>query len=164
MLRQSIVITATLPFASFSFDLHFRPICRHKKECSRSLYVLCCAYTNDDKMLELELRSGGRIIAADASTTDILKRGFYGNFEKGELQLSTEEALYLLDVRNAVCRQNGKELSFNELASRFWRFKQVHGALFHLQGLEGQGSCCGFEGQKMPSRTRPLSSSIQRRL
>jgi tRNA-intron endonuclease len=70
-------------------------------------------------MLELAILGKDRIVAADASTSDILKRGFYGTFSNGELRLSPEEALYLLDVRNATCRQGDKSIGFNELAARF---------------------------------------------
>ncbi len=66
----------------------------------------------------LELTSGKRIIAADQSTKDILKKGMFGSDESGHLCLTVEEALYLIDVRNASCTENGKELHFNDLVER----------------------------------------------
>jgi len=69
-------------------------------------------------MLMLELTSGKRIIAADQSTKDILKKGMFGSEESGHLCLTLEEALYLIDVRNAKCTENGKELHFNNIVER----------------------------------------------
>ena len=70
-------------------------------------------------MLELELHGRGSISATDASTVDILRRGFYGARVEGKLHLSVEEALYLIDMRNATCSSNGVRIGFNELAARF---------------------------------------------
>ncbi|MDE1874116.1 MAG: tRNA-intron lyase [Candidatus Micrarchaeota archaeon] len=70
-------------------------------------------------MLELALHDRGRITPADDSTTDVLRRGFYGRRSGKSLELSVEEALYLLDMRNAACERDGKPVGFNELASEF---------------------------------------------
>ncbi|MDE1855041.1 MAG: tRNA-intron lyase [Candidatus Micrarchaeota archaeon] len=70
-------------------------------------------------MLELEMHGKGAITATDASTVDILKRGFYGTPENHSLKLTVEEALYLIDMRNAVCRYSSKEIGFSDLAARF---------------------------------------------
>ncbi len=70
-------------------------------------------------MLELSLRGKSTIMASGASTTDILNRGFYGTKEGASLKLSPEEALYLMDMRNAVCTRGDQELRFWDLASIF---------------------------------------------
>lgn len=72
-------------------------------------------------MLELRLTGKGTFNAADDSTADILRRGFYGDYRSRELGLGIEEGLYLIDVRNASCTRNGKAVGFGGIASRFWR-------------------------------------------
>jgi len=72
-------------------------------------------------MLELMLTGNGTLNPKDDSTTDILKRGFYGNYASKEMNLGIEEGLYLLDVRNAVCTRKGDKVTFNDLAAKFWR-------------------------------------------
>jgi tRNA-intron endonuclease len=72
-------------------------------------------------MLELRLTGKGTFNAADDSTADILRRGFYGDYRERELNLGIEEGLYLLDVRNASCTRGGREVTFSALASKFWR-------------------------------------------
>ncbi len=61
----------------------------------------------------------GRAEAADQSTIDQLKKGHFGIEGNGKLLLAPEEALYLIEVRNAECMQNGKLVSFNLLASKY---------------------------------------------
>lgn len=90
-------------------------------------------------MLELALLSNEKIIAADASTSDILKRGFYGVYSKGELRLSVEEALYLLDMRNAVCTHDDKQVGFNELASSFWDSSKFMARYFTYKDWRDRG-------------------------
>ncbi len=70
-------------------------------------------------MLELSLRGKSEIAAADASTEGILNRGYYGMKNGAKLELSIEEALYLMDMRSAACRRGDKEIGFEELASNF---------------------------------------------
>ncbi len=71
-------------------------------------------------MLKIECSPGGRFIVEDQSTKDILKKGFFGRQEKRKLVLSKEEALYLMDLRNAECTKAGKTVSFNDSISKFW--------------------------------------------
>ena len=71
-------------------------------------------------MLKIECSPGGRFIVEDQSTKDILKKGFFGRQEKRKLVLSKEEALYLMDLRNAECTKAGKSVSFNDSISKFW--------------------------------------------
>ena len=71
-------------------------------------------------MLQIESSPGGRFTVKDQSTKDILKKGFFGKQEKKTLVLSKEEALYLMELRNAECTKAGKILSFNDSISKFW--------------------------------------------
>ncbi len=62
------------------------------------------------------------IVVNDLITVQALDRGFFGSEYEGKktkLTLLPEEALYLIDVRNAVCKRGDKKLSFNQVASKF---------------------------------------------
>ncbi len=69
-----------------------------------------------------ELEEDGSIIVRDLISVQALDRGFFGKEYQGkktQLILTPEEALYLMDVRNATATQNGKEISFNRVAKQF---------------------------------------------
>ena len=106
-------------------------------------------------MLELELHNKGRIGVADISTKDILKRGFYGTYEKDELTLSVEEAMYLLDVRNANCTRAGVRVSFSDLASKFWKSDKFMARYFTYKDWRERGLVAVSTEQryKEPSKT-----------
>ena len=62
------------------------------------------------------------LLVTDAASAQALNRGFFGTAHGGNrnnLELMPEEALYLLDVRNGQCTHGGKQLSFNQVASKF---------------------------------------------
>ena len=69
----------------------------------------------------MELLFDGKAVrATEPESVGILSNGFFGKMKGGELLLSPEEALYLVDMRNAVCRDaRGKALQFNFLAKKF---------------------------------------------
>ena len=75
-------------------------------------------------MLELKYTSKKNITAADQSTLDILKKGFFGNIEKKNLKLNIYESLYLMDVRNASCRNKNKNITFSEMFLLFNKSKK----------------------------------------
>jgi len=105
-------------------------------------------------MLQLVLK-GKSIFAADDSTRDILKRGFYGiSQENSMLRLSIEEAMYLLDSRNAVCSSGKGELTFGALASRFWKAKKFMARYFAYKDWRDRGLVA-----KVPSA--PYSEPVQ---
>lgn len=57
----------------------------------------------------------------DQPTIDSLRKSSYGYYKKegggnNYLILDPEEALYLMDIRNATCYENNKNVSFNEVA------------------------------------------------
>lgn len=54
---------------------------------------------------------------------EALRRSYYGEKNKSEIVISLEEALYLMEVRNAVCIENGKQVGFSELVERFGKEK-----------------------------------------
>ncbi|MEM4348583.1 MAG: tRNA-intron lyase [Candidatus Anstonellaceae archaeon] len=55
-----------------------------------------------------------------------LVNGYYGYMKKGTIHLFLEEALYLMDIRNAKCFDSAlNEYKFNELASNFKTKKQM---------------------------------------
>lgn len=68
--------------------------------------------------LSLEIR-GKRVFVTDHSTIDQLRRSAYGWKAGRTMVLLPEEALYLMDIRNAKCTDSGKTLSFNAVAERF---------------------------------------------
>ncbi len=64
----------------------------------------------------------GTIIVTDPSSVGSLLKGFFGSQygeNKSRLQLMPEEALYMLDVRNAQCTNNNVPATFNEIASYY---------------------------------------------
>jgi tRNA-intron lyase len=69
-------------------------------------------------LLELEIVDNKNVIVTDQSTKDTLKKGSFGKLRDNKLYLDPEEVLYLIDVRNAECKQNGKVLHFNEIAQK----------------------------------------------
>ncbi|MFH1056271.1 MAG: tRNA-intron lyase [Candidatus Micrarchaeota archaeon] len=61
----------------------------------------------------------GKILASEAASVESLNKGFFGQpveGKKDKLYLSPEEALYLMDVRNAEVERSGKKIDFNQLA------------------------------------------------
>lgn len=72
--------------------------------------------------VQFELEQDGTIIVRDLISVQALDRGFFGKESPGnkaQLILMPEEALYLIDVRNATVIQKGKEISFNKVARNF---------------------------------------------
>ncbi len=70
----------------------------------------------------IEKLEDGTLMADDASSVGSLLKGFFGSQygeNKSRVQLMPEEALYLLDVRNAACSEGGVPRRFNEVAAAF---------------------------------------------
>ncbi len=61
------------------------------------------------------------LYVVDQSTKDLLKKSYFGTAEGDRLVLTPEEALYLIDVRNASCISQPDEVKFtyNDIASEF---------------------------------------------
>ncbi len=69
--------------------------------------------------VELEVSPNEKVVRArEASSVSSLSAGYFGQMRKGVLTLSFEEALYLIDIRNAKARDAaGNPYSFNEVAA-----------------------------------------------
>lgn len=84
--------------------------------------------------------SGKRFIVKDYSSVDTLSSGYIGSKTKGHsLELTPQEALYLIDVRNAECTSNGKQISFNGLASKFWKSRKFMAKYFTYKDWRDRG-------------------------
>jgi tRNA-intron lyase len=113
-------------------------------------------------LLSLEI-SGRNVVPADQSTKDILKRGHFGVEEDGELRLSPEEVMYLVDVRNAECKLDGRVLHFNEIVTRFSRIKKLMARFLTYKDWRDRGLIARYpifssiSGGKTPIKRYPAS-------
>ncbi|MFQ5405545.1 MAG: tRNA-intron lyase [Candidatus Micrarchaeia archaeon] len=83
-----------------------------------------------------------KVIVRDLISVQALDRGFFGveyQGKKTQLQLLPEEALYLIDVRNASCNFKGKEVSFNVLAEKFQDNKKFLARYFCFRDWRDRG-------------------------
>lgn len=70
--------------------------------------------------------SKNSIEVSEAESVGVLARSHYGVMHKGVITLFPEEALYLMDIRNARCHEeNGGEMKFNAVAEKFPKEKQM---------------------------------------
>ena len=121
-------------------------------------------YKQPDCMLELKYVSHDTIVVEDQSSKDILSKGFFGVQSKHELRLSLNEALYLVDVRNAACLRKGSQMSFNELASGHWSSKKFIAKYFTYKDWRERGLIAKAidseykEPNKNPTKAYPGSS------
>ncbi|MGC8710556.1 MAG: tRNA-intron lyase [Candidatus Micrarchaeia archaeon] len=90
-------------------------------------------------MLEIKILKKGNIIAADQSTKDILKRSFFGMEVDSELKLMPEEAMYLVDLRNAECTYKDKKITFNSIAMLFKKKKKLMASYFTYKDWRDRG-------------------------
>ncbi|MGC8851308.1 MAG: tRNA-intron lyase [Candidatus Micrarchaeia archaeon] len=84
----------------------------------------------------------GLVVVRDLVSVQALDRGFFGSDFQGKktvLQLMPEEALYLMDVRNAQCRRAGEIVSFNEVASAFKENKKFLARYFCFRDWRDRG-------------------------
>ena len=89
-------------------------------------------------MIQLEYL-GSNVVAIDQSSIDLLSKGFFGTKKGKEIKLSSEEALYLMDVRNAECKYDGENLSANDFASKFWKSKKFCTRYFTYKDWRDRG-------------------------
>ena len=71
--------------------------------------------------IEIEAdKAAKKIFVRDASSVGSLSSGFFGEMKRGVIELGCEEALYLIDARNARCiDKSSKECGFNEIAGMY---------------------------------------------
>lgn len=106
-------------------------------------------------MLKLAISGKGKVLAEGASSKDILRRGFYGIYKDGELELATEEALYLIDVRGAECSRFGAQVSFSDLSGRFANESKFIARYLTYKDWRERGlvAVAGGQESKEPSQT-----------
>ncbi len=90
-------------------------------------------------MLSLVQLSKSKFIAADQSTKDQLQRSYFGEMEGGNLALSPEEALYLIDARGASCAYNGVPQGFNDIAASFANSRKFMARYFTCKDWRDRG-------------------------
>ncbi|MDE1834161.1 MAG: tRNA-intron lyase [Candidatus Micrarchaeota archaeon] len=78
-------------------------------------------------------------VVKDQSSVDVLRRGHFGKVGKQSLVLSPEEALYLIDMRNAQCKHNATALSFNDVAAKFWKTPKFAARYFTYKDWRDRG-------------------------
>ncbi len=81
----------------------------------------------------------GKFLVKDQSSIDILRKGHFGKRSKQTIELFPEEALYLMDVRNAECSSGAEKLSFNTLAAKFWRSSKFAARYFTYKDWRDRG-------------------------
>lgn len=75
--------------------------------------------------MEVDLKKR-TITVSEPESVSSLVNGFYGKMKKGVISLTPEEALYLLDIRNAKCYdKSGNMYKFNDIARLFKTRKQM---------------------------------------
>jgi tRNA-intron endonuclease, archaea type len=79
--------------------------------------------------------------AEDQSTIDTLKNGSIGSFSDKRLMLMPEEALFLMDVRNAECSdaKTGEQITFNQVARNFSKTKKFMARYFTYKDWRDRG-------------------------
>ncbi len=89
------------------------------------------------------------IYSEDQSTIDILKNGNFGEIKHNRIYLSIEEALYILDVRNAECAddQTGHRIGFNDLAQKFIGYSKLIARYFTYKDWRDRGLIIKNAGQ-----------------
>lgn len=75
--------------------------------------------------LELDVKKKSVSVSEPESVSSLVN-GYYGYMKKGTIHLFPEEALYLMDIRNASCRDSSlNEYKFNSVAALFPKKKQM---------------------------------------
>ncbi len=70
-------------------------------------------------MIELKFDPKKGIWVEDEESVEKLRRNYFGHCVKGKIFLSGEEALYIVNFQNGVCKYGDKVLGFDEIASHF---------------------------------------------
>ncbi len=78
-------------------------------------------------------------VVREPESIQSLQKTSVGILKGGQLELSPEEALYLMDVRNAECYKNSRQLSFNEVACFFSKKKKFLARYFSYRDWKDKG-------------------------
>jgi tRNA-intron endonuclease len=91
-------------------------------------------------------RQSKELTVSEPESVSSLQNGHYGVMRKGVVYLSPEEALYLMDIRNAKCYdEKGNELRFNDvsyslyskkLMARYFTYKDWRDRGLMVRGIE----------------------------
>ncbi|MBU0586439.1 tRNA-intron lyase, partial [Candidatus Micrarchaeota archaeon] len=85
-------------------------------------------------------RKKNEISVKEPQDVSSLTNGFYGEMQKGIIFLQPEEALYLMDIRNAKCVDDSlNQYSFNDIASLFLKKKKLLARYLTLKDWRDRG-------------------------
>ncbi|MFH7903475.1 MAG: tRNA-intron lyase [Candidatus Aenigmatarchaeota archaeon] len=73
----------------------------------------------NERQIILNLEKDGNIYCFDDYSKEELRKSFIGSFEKKYLKLEKEEALYLMEIRNANLFENNRIVTIKEFLKRF---------------------------------------------
>ncbi|MBU1197560.1 tRNA-intron lyase [Candidatus Micrarchaeota archaeon] len=83
-----------------------------------------------------------KLLVKDLISVQALDRGYFGTDFQGKknlLELIPEEALYLMDVRNAICLKKKRKISFNQVARRHNKEKKFLARYFCYKDWRDRG-------------------------
>ena len=101
-------------------------------------------------------RKARAVFVKDQSTIDNLRRTSFGKFDSGILHLDPEEALYLIDVRNASCTDTlGNNVSFNEIAQAL-NSKKFMARYFTFKDWRDRGLVIKYPNHESGSDRTPI--------
>lgn len=87
----------------------------------------------------MELIFDGSFKVREPESIQNLQKTSIGVLKGRQLELTPEEALYLMDVRNADCYRDNKKLSFNEVAGFFSKKKKFLARYFSYKDWKDKG-------------------------
>lgn len=102
-------------------------------------------------------RETKELTVTEPESVSSLQNGHYGVIRGGVIYLSPEEALYLIDIRNAKCYDEvGNELRFNDVSEVFYS-KKLMARYFTYKDWRDRGLMIrGIEEAKGPYKKNPV--------
>ncbi|MDE1855692.1 MAG: tRNA-intron lyase [Candidatus Micrarchaeota archaeon] len=88
--------------------------------------------------LTIELKNG-KLFTTDPATIDQLRKSAYGWRSAKKMMFTPEEALYLVDVRNAKCTSADKPVNFNDIAAKFGKTGKLMPRYFAYKDWRDRG-------------------------
>ena len=103
-----------------------------------------------------------RISIIDQQTRDNLRNGYFGYKQDGKEFLHIEEALYLIDVRNAQCIDaENKQYTFNQLALYFNTTRKLMARYFTYKDWRDRGLVIRPNIEQNIKKTQKYQSNIK---